>query len=167
MRLLLEPSSGDVVLPARREDIDHQRFFDCGCPMLHAPANHKCATRTYVERLPLAGDPEMPMYDVNNLVVGMAMHRSHPAFHHFVLRQKQFVIIGEHAPFQAALRLRLLAIFLRYDHKVRKALCLCFHLLSPTRRDCSKLSAPLLSVIAGKTVSSARQPTPIHCEDMS
>lgn len=60
---MLIDGSGDVFLPARGEDIDHQRFFDWGCPMFHAATNRKCATCMDVERLPLAGDPKMTVHD--------------------------------------------------------------------------------------------------------
>jgi len=53
--------------------------------MFHAATNHKCATRMDVERLPLAGDPKMTVYDVHDLIVRMAVDGPNPASNHFML----------------------------------------------------------------------------------
>ena len=82
--------------------------------MLDAATNHECATRANVERFSLAGNPEMAMHYINNLIVRMAVHGTGPTLHHFVLSEKKLVVVGEHAPFQPALRRGLLAILVGY-----------------------------------------------------
>jgi len=80
--------SGDVVLPAWCEDIDYQRIFDCGCAMFRTAAHDKGVARANLKRLPLAGDPEMAMHYVNDLLMRMAVYRPGPAFHHLMLGKK-------------------------------------------------------------------------------
>src|SRR4029077_103500 len=127
----LKAGSGDVVLSARREDIDHARILDRGCAVFHATAHHQGVPRSKVELVSLASDPDMTMHYIHDLIVRMAMRCAPPAFHHLMLGKKQLVVIREHTAFQPAFRRGLLAFFARYHHEVRKRLCSGFHLLSP------------------------------------
>src|SRR5262249_5584828 len=62
---------GNVVFSARRENVDHLRI---ACP------NFKGSAETV--------HSQVSAHHVDNLVVGMTVHRSSPAFHHLVLREE-------------------------------------------------------------------------------
>src|SRR5271156_785760 len=129
--------SGDVVLPAWREDIDYARIFDGGRPMFDATANDESITCSSVKRVSLTADPNMAVDDVHNLIVRMAVHRSNPAFDHLVFSKKQFVVVGKHTPSQPTFRRGLFAFLVRYHDEVGKSVCSRFHLLSPVNPGCS------------------------------
>src|ERR1700676_3967597 len=96
--------STDVVLSTRREHIDYSRIFERGYAMFHAAAYNKGVARSNVDSLSLAPDLEVPMHDIHDLLVRVAVHRAHPAFYHFMLGKKQFVVVRQHTAFQPVLR---------------------------------------------------------------
>jgi hypothetical protein len=113
--------SGDVVLPAWREDIDYAGIFDCGRPMFDATANDESITCSSVKRVSLTADPNMAVDDIHHLIVRMTVHRSNPAFDHLVFSKKQFVVVGKHTPSQPTFRRGLSAFLVRYHDEVGKS----------------------------------------------
>src|SRR5580692_8504503 len=82
--------STDVVFPAWREHINYSRIFQRGCAMFDATAYNEGVACSNVDRPSLARNLEVAMDDIHDLLVGVAVHRAHPAFYHFMLGKKQF-----------------------------------------------------------------------------
>jgi len=114
--------------------------------VFHSAAHHKRVPRPYIERFSLAGNLQVAMDDVHDLIVRMAVHCPHPAFHHLVLGKKQFVVEGKHTALQPAFRRGLLAFLVCYHYEVGKSVCSRFHLLSLINPDCSDLCGRSLFV---------------------
>jgi len=100
----LQCASADIVFPAWCENIDYQGVLDCGCSVFHATPHDEGVTPSKVDRFSLACDPDVPVYDIHDLFARVAVYGANPAFHHLVLRKKQFVVVGKHAAFQPTFR---------------------------------------------------------------
>jgi hypothetical protein len=73
---------------------------------------------------------QMSTHNVDNLIVGMAVHRSSPAFHHLVFGKKKLVVVGQHATCEAGFRMRFLGLVAGYHNKIRISSVLRFHFVA-------------------------------------
>jgi hypothetical protein len=124
-------SSGNVVFPAWRENIDYERLFDRARAVLHAAANNESVPRAQFESLAETVHPQMSADYVHNLIMRMAMHGSSPPFHHLMFSEKELVVIGEHSAREAWFRMGLFGLITPEDYKVGISFVLCFHLCPP------------------------------------
>jgi hypothetical protein len=72
--------------------------------MFHTTAHDEGVTRSNVHGLSLAGDLEVPMHNIDDLLVEVAVHLPNPAFHHLMFRKKQFVVVSKDAASQTCFR---------------------------------------------------------------
>src|SRR6201998_1386921 len=105
-----------------------------GSGVLHPAADHESVSRAQLKTFSQATHFQMPTHNVDNLIVWMSVHRSSPAFHHLLVREKKFVVIGEHSAYEAGFRMGLFALVMRCHYQVRIGLVLRLHLASPLQR---------------------------------
>jgi hypothetical protein len=123
-------SSGNVVFPAWRENIDYERLFDRARTVLHAAANNESVPCAQFESLAETVHPQMSADYVHNLIMRMAMHGSSPPFHHLMFSEKELVVIGEHSACEAGFRMGLFGLVTPDDYEVGISFVLHFHLCS-------------------------------------
>jgi hypothetical protein len=84
----LPRNSREVIFAAWCEDIDNQRVFKGGCAVFHSAPDNERISGPKFKYFPLAGNLQVAMDNVHNLIVRMAVQRPDPPFCHLVLREK-------------------------------------------------------------------------------
>src|ERR1700722_16807694 len=134
MVIRAKKNSGDIVFPARCEDVDYEGILQRGSAVLHAATHRERVSCAQFETFPPAVHCPMPAPNVHNLIVWMAVHRSRPPLQHSVLREKKLVVKRQHAPCESGFRTGFFAVVMRRHHKVGIGLALRFHLVPPIQR---------------------------------
>jgi len=79
------------------------------------------ATALYPQRsLSLGVHSQMTVDNVDDLVVRVAVQRSHPAFFHFMLGEEEFFVVRQNTSLQPRFRRTYSSFFVFYDHQIRK-----------------------------------------------
>src|ERR1700722_15534803 len=78
MVIRAKKNSGDIVFPARCEDVDYEGILQRGSAVLHAATHRESVSCAQFETFPQAVHCQMPAHNVHNLIVWMAVHPRRP-----------------------------------------------------------------------------------------